>query len=207
MAVGGVSLCGVGAPTPRRTDSRIVRPWLTRPAAISPRPSAPLSTVPFAPARPAAASLTICGNWAISSWSSATRLFDAAASAAILVRSASAMARIFTFSASASAGLITSETSCCWRSWAWCCASSAWAEMTARCASACASGPDCAASACALSISALYWACTTAVCLANSACLRADACTASADAWSAWAWAIFACRWIAALFGAAIAAI
>ena len=78
--------------------------------------------------------------------------------------------------------------------------------MTARCASACASGPACAASACALSISALYWACTTEVCLANSACLRAEACTASAAAWSACAWAILACRWIAALFGAAIAA-
>ena len=78
--------------------------------------------------------------------------------------------------------------------------------MTARCASAWASGPAWAASACALSISALYWAWTTAVCRANSACLRTDACCASAAAWSAAAWAIFACRWIAALFGAAIAA-
>ena len=57
--------------------------------------------------------------------------------------------------------------------------------MTARCAFACASGPAWAASACALSISALYWACTTEVSRANSACLRTDACCASAAAWSA----------------------
>ena len=78
--------------------------------------------------------------------------------------------------------------------------------MTARWAFACASGPAWAASACALSTSALYCAWTTEVSLANSACLRADACCASAAAWSACACAILACRWMAALFGAAIAA-
>jgi hypothetical protein len=36
--------------------------------------------------------------------------------------------------------------------------------------------------------------------------LRTDACCASAAAWSACAWAILACRWMAALLGAAIAA-
>src|SRR6201992_3903949 len=68
-------------PTLRRTDSRMVRPWLTSPAAISPRPSAPLSTLTLAPAKPPAASLTICGEWLITIWSSATRLLDEAASA------------------------------------------------------------------------------------------------------------------------------
>ena len=67
------------------------------------------------------------------------------------------------------------------------------------------SGPACDASACALSISALYWAWTTAVCRAYSACLRCDSCSAWAAAWLAWAWAICAWRWIAAVCGAAIA--
>src|ERR1700734_1684883 len=63
-----------GTPTPRRTDSRIVRPWLTRPAAISPRPSEPLRTVTLAPCRPTAASLTICGTRGVSSWSGGARV-------------------------------------------------------------------------------------------------------------------------------------
>ena len=40
----------------------MVSPWPTRPAAISLSPSAPLSTLTLAPARPPAASLTICGQ-------------------------------------------------------------------------------------------------------------------------------------------------
>ncbi len=108
----------------------MVSPWPTRPAAISLSPSAPLSTLTFAPARPPAASLTICGSWSMSIRSRATRLLDAAASAWIRIRSASALARIRAFSASASAGLTTSATSWRWRSSAWRCASSDWALMT-----------------------------------------------------------------------------
>src|SRR5664280_582355 len=62
-----------------------------------------------------------------------------------------------------------------------------------------------AASACAVSTSARYWACTTAVCRAYSAWLRWEICSASAAAWFACACAICACRWMAALCGAAIA--
>jgi hypothetical protein len=58
-----------------------------------------LSTLTLAPFSPAAASLTISGSWLISSWSSATRLLEAAASAWIRVRSASARARILIRSA------------------------------------------------------------------------------------------------------------
>src|SRR5664279_4612382 len=107
--------------------------------------------------------------------------------------------------AAASAGLTTSATSCCWRSSASRWASSVWAAMTLRWACAFASGPACAASACAVSTSARYWACTTAVCRAYSAWLRWEICSASAAAWFACACAICACRWMAALCGAAIA--
>ena len=48
--------------------------------------------------------------------------------------------------------------------------------MTACCTWAWASGPAWAASACALSTSALYCAWTTAVCRAYSACWRWDSC-------------------------------
>jgi len=77
--------------------------------------------------------------------------------------------------------------------------------MTFICAWASASGPAWEASACALSTSALYCAWTIDVCRAYSACLRCDSCCASAAAWFAWACAIWACRWMAALCGAAIA--
>ena len=183
----------------------MVRPWPTRPAASSLRPSAPFSTLTFAPASPVAASLTICGSWSMSIRSSATRSYEAAASAWMRIRSASALARMRTFSASASAGLTTSATS--WRSRSSACrrASSAWALMTSICACASVSGPICAAFAWAWSTSALYCACTTAVCRAYSACLRCASCSASAAAWLACACAILACRWMAARCGAAIA--
>jgi flotillin len=64
----------------------------------------------------AAASRTIWGSWSMSIRSSATRLWEAAASAWIRIRSASALARTRVRSASASAGRTTSATSCCWRS-------------------------------------------------------------------------------------------
>ena len=68
-------------------ESRIVSPWSTKPAAISLSPSAPFSTLTFAPARPAADSLTICGSWSMSVRSRATRSFEAAASAVALTGS------------------------------------------------------------------------------------------------------------------------
>src|ERR1700684_4530024 len=88
---------------PLRTESRMVRPWLTRPAAISLRPSAPFSTLTLAPASPLAASLTISGSWSISIRSSATRSYEDAASAWIFIRFASAVASTRIRSASASA--------------------------------------------------------------------------------------------------------
>ena len=166
-----------------------------------------MSTVTLAPARPPAASLTICGSWAISSWSSATRLLDAAASAAILVRSASAMAMIFTLLGLGLGGLDHLGDQLLL------------AQLGLVLGQLGLRGDDRALrlglrQRAGLGRLGLRLVDLGLVLRLDDGGLpgelgllaRPTPARASADAWSACAWAILACRWIAALFGAAIAA-